>query len=337
MKEALVIGAGPAGLATAAMLAKHGVVATLVDRDGRIGGAYARLDPELLMTSPASLTALPGMPVTHSGYFTSAEYLAYLTAYAAAHALVPERGTVEQIQTSGPGYTVRMTGDERNYETIVVASGVFESPHRPRIEGSPSVPVIHSAQWMTRRHAIAGSHVLIVGGATSAVEIAEHCARRGCTTTVAARKLALGPQTILGFDPAIIGLPVLSHVRPRKFCAGETVPAGDRGFAKLRARGAIAVHREPVRIDGRTVTLADGHRCDVDLVVLATGYRHEAAFLPPEVARTARGMVRCRRNESTSHRNVFVVGAPCANSAASQYLYGIARDAERVAHAIAER
>ena len=337
MREALVIGAGPAGLAIAAMLGRNGVDARLIDREGTIGGAYARLDPEMLMTSPASLTALPGIPVTRGGYFTGAEYVAYLTAYAAAYGLVPERGVVQSVRASGPGYVVGLRDDELSCETIVVASGVHETPYRPHFEGTPTIPVIHSAQWVTRRHAIAGSRVLIVGGATSAVEIAEHCARRGCTTTVATRKLALGPQTIFGFDPAIIVLPVLAHLRPRSFCQGETVPAGDRGFAELRERGAISVHHEPIKIDGRTVTLADGHHCDVDLVVLATGYRHEAAFLPPEVARTARGIVRCRRNESISHRSLFVIGAPCARSAASQYLYGIARDAQRVASTIAQR
>lgn len=327
----LVIGAGPAGLATAASLQRLGKAVRLIDRDGRIGGAYARIDPTMLMTSPASLTALPGLPIDRPPpYFTVGEYLAYLTAYAAAAGLAPERKAVQRVRASGPAYVV---DDTDSYETIVVASGVFDSPVRPAIAGTPSVPVIHSSQWVTATHARPGSRVLVVGGATSAVEIAEHCARRGCVTTVAARTLSIGPQTILGFDPAVAVLPLLSWVRPRAFCAGATVPAGDRGFRELR----IPVHREPRSIDGAIATLADGHRCEVDLVVLATGYRHEAAFLPAELARTPRGLARCRRNESVSHRGVFVVGAPCSRSAASQYLYGIARDAEAVARVIAER
>jgi hypothetical protein len=71
--------------------------------------------------------------------------------------------------------------------------------------------------------------------------------------------------------------------------------------------------------------------------VLATGYHHATPFLPAYLARTPRNLVRCRANESVSARGIFVVGAPCSRSAASQYLYGISRDAERVARVIAER
>lgn len=342
MREAIVIGAGPAGLAAAVLLARRGVAVRLLDRTGQPGGAYARIDPTMRMTSPARLTALPGRPLAEvPPYFTVGEYLAYLQAYAASAPDI-ERAVVERVRAVGPGYELAIAGegfDDRTLacETVIVASGVYDFPVVPVLPGTPTVPVIHAAHWQTARDARPGRRVLVVGGATSAVEIAEHCARRGCVTTLATRQLALGPQTILGFDPANVVMPLLAHVRPRRFCDGATVPAGDRGFAELRRRGALAVHREPVRIDGRTATLADGHVCEVDLVVLATGYRHEAPFLPADLARTRRGTVRCRRNESVSHRGVFVIGAPCARSAASQYLYGIARDAEAVACELAER
>jgi putative flavoprotein involved in K+ transport len=336
-----VIGAGPAGLATAAALATRGVEIRMIDREALIGGAYARMDPTLLMTSPAALTGLPGMtaPPPRAGlYLTAAEYVAYLRDYADAHDLVPEAATVSRVRVSGPGYRVELaSGEVVDAETIVVASGVFDHPYRPTFAGTPAMRVIHSAEW--RRDLVKlGMRVVVVGGATSAVEIAELCARAGCTTTVAARRIAIGPQQVLGLDPTFISLPLLAYVRPHQFCRGTyTVPAGDRGFAKLRRNGSLAVRREPVRIDGTIVELADGHRCEADLVVLATGYQHAAPFLPEDLARTPRGIADTRRNESVSHRGIFVVGAPCARAAASQYLYGIARDARRVADTIKAR
>src|SRR4051812_28115049 len=49
----LVVGAGPAGLATAACLVSEGIRVHLVDRDGAPGGAYRRMYPATTLLSRA--------------------------------------------------------------------------------------------------------------------------------------------------------------------------------------------------------------------------------------------------------------------------------------------
>ena len=333
----LVIGGGPAGLATAAMLRSRGVRFRLIDREGAIGGAYARMDPDLVMTSPAKLVGLPGLALAATGpYATAREYHAYLRDYARTHELVPEAAEVERIAPAAGGYRVALRGGEAiETPAVVVATGMFDFPYAPELPGEPSVEVIHARDW---RNALAtpGKRVVVVGGASSAIEIAEICAARGCPVVLAARRVWIGPAKVLGVDPALAVLPVLARTRPRKFCNGEvTVPGVDRGFKALCKRNAILVRREPVRIDGARVSFADGAGTSADLVVLATGYRHAAPFLPPDLARTDSGSPRCEHAESVSHRGLFFVGVPCARSAASQYLYGIARDAAAVAERLA--
>src|SRR5204862_8150587 len=114
-------------------------------------------------------------------------------------------------------------------------------------------------------------------------------------------------------------------------------PGTDRGFAKLRRQGAIVVRGELRRVDGTRAEFADGARAEIDLVVLATGYQHATPFLPGDLERTPRGAARCKASESVSHRGLFFVGSPCARTAASQVLYGIARDAGGVARTSARR
>jgi len=333
----LVIGGGPAGLATAAMLRARGVPVRLIDREGTIGGAYARMDPDILMTSPARLVGLPGLALAARGpYATAREYHAYLRDYARTHELAPEAGVVEAIAPAASGYRVALRGGETiDAAAVIVATGMFDFPHLPELPSDGSVEVIHARAWRNAL-ATAGRRVVIVGGASSAIEIAEVCASRGCRVVVAARRIAIGPAKVLGVDPALAVLPVLARTRPRKFCNGEvTVPGVDRGFKALCKRSAILVRPEPIRIDDTRVVLADGAQVPADLVVLATGYRHAAPFLPADLARTEGASPRCEHAESVSHRGLYFVGVPCARSAASQYLYGIARDAAAVAERLA--
>ncbi|MBK9037219.1 MAG: NAD(P)/FAD-dependent oxidoreductase [Myxococcales bacterium] len=343
MADVAIIGAGPAGLATAAMLRATGASVRVLDRAGAIGGAYGRMDPTLVMTSPTRLVGLPGLaPPIDGPYATAGAYHAYLVDYAAAHAVTPEVGEVTAVVAAGAAYELAVAGggaratvERIAARAVVVATGMFDFPVVPVLAGAATVPVIHAAAWRADL-AVPGRRVVVVGGASSAIEIAELCARRGACVTVAARRISATPATILGVDPAFALFPLLARVRPRRWCArGQTVPAADRGFAELRRRGAITVRADLTRLDGARATFADGTRADVDLVVLATGYRFASAFLPATVARWPRGTPRCDRNLSASHPGLFFVGSPCARSAASQYLYGIARDAAAVAPAIA--
>jgi putative flavoprotein involved in K+ transport len=314
-------------------LRARNVPVRLIDRDGAIGGAYARMDPDIVMTSPAKLVGLPWLPVTAAGpYATAREYHAYLGHYARSHELAPEAGEVERIAPVAGGYRVALRGGEAvETPAVVVATGMFDFPYSPEIPSDGSIEVIHARDW---RNALAtpGKRVVVVGGASSAIEIAEVCATRGCFVILAARRVSIGPAKVLGVDPALALFPVLARTRPRKFCNGEvTVPGVDRGFKALRKRGAILVRKEPVRIDGERVSFADGAGTKADLVVFATGYRHAAPFVPADLARTDSGAPRCEHGESVSHQGLYFVGVPCARSAASQYLYGIARDAEALA------
>ena len=219
-------------------------------------------------------------------------------------------------------------------------SPVIPRDPRPRRCGVPS---LHARDWRGPG-ALAGARepLLVIGGATSAVEIAEEAATAGVPVTLAVRsRLHVARQSFLGrdvhhFDPPVAALP--AWVAPGHCANRPTLPGTDRGFSRLRALGRIAVRPALARLEpGGVAHFADGSTARFGCVVAATGYTFATPFLPASVARAAAGHLLARHGESVSWPGLFTVGSPCAARLDSEFLRGIARDAETVARTIAAR
>lgn len=339
----LVVGAGPAGLATAASLELVGIPFRLVDRDGRTGGAYEEVVPDLVLASPRRYTVLPGLVADPGGeYVTTGEYRDYLRRYARHFGLVAEKREVVRISREGDGFLVRFADGEERFPFVVVATGMFDSPVFPEIDGLPrDERCVHSAAY---RRPPAGTRVLVIGAATSGVEIAEDCARAGAPVTVSTRSgIKILPQRFLGRD--LHDWARLFEPLPRwtsRFlgvsCEDRpTLPGTDLGFKEFVKAGKIR-ERGPVRrFEGMRAFFADGSAEDFDRIFCATGYAFAMPFLDESVARARAGHPRTRRNESTTWRNLFFVGTPCAGSMASEFLRGMVKDAPAVAEEIRRR
>lgn len=340
----LIVGAGPAGLAAAACLKKLGKSARFVDREELVGGAYARMNPAITLSSPSRFVHLPHLEHQHTeAYITAGRYGAYLERYASELGLSPEAAELVSLSVNTNGDFVAEFHDDTStvYEAVVVATGMFDFPRLPEIPGlqddAEAPEVVHASDWREPRE---GERLLVIGGATSAIEVAEACGHAGIGVTVSARSgIAIMRQRAFGRDLHDVFYPLLKYLpvwTARGFCEkAPTQPGIDLGFKKLKRRGLIQVRGGVQRFEGKTACFSGGHREDFDRVVCATGFDYGVSFLPAGVERARAGHPRCRDNQSVNVPGLFFLGFPCSRAVLSEFLAGISNDAPKMARDIA--
>lgn len=312
----LVIGAGPAGLSTAAELLARDVPTIVLERGQQLGSAWVGRYNGLRFNTSRRTSALPGAPFPREyGQFpTRDQYLAYLQHYAAEHRVTVETGvTVTGIHREGDGWALTTTSGERRARHVVVATGVF---NRPRLSGWAMEhgfdgEVLHSSTYRDAAH-FAGRTVVVVGASTSGMEIAYQLAIGGAAKV---RLAVRTPPNILFREvngvPGDLSAPLLLHLPTRVAdrliftvqrrligdLSAHGLPSPTQGMmARQKADGSGPAVVDPVVLDAIRsgaiqyvpavtgldpdgVVLADGSHLAADTVILATGYQTGLADL----------------------------------------------------------
>lgn len=310
----LVVGAGPAGLATAAALTEAGRAVTLLERSDRVGASWAARYDSLHLHTVRWLSGLPGLPIPrrYGRWVSRDDLVGYLADYARVHGLRPELGvTVTSLDRAAPGWAVHTSDGSRTARRVVLATGYSHSPRRPDWPGVDTFPgdLRHSADYR-EPSAYAGRHVLVVGAGNSAGEIALDLLRAGARVTLSVRsppnivrRDVLGvPSQLFGIAtkraPAAVLNPLAAVLRrisvpdlsayglPRtanpytQFRRTGTVPILDTGIVSAVRSGRVRVVAATTAVDGPRIRLADGGTVEPDAVIAATGY---TPALPPLV------------------------------------------------------
>src|SRR5688572_22280499 len=137
--DTVVIGAGPAGLATSRELGRRGVDHVVLERGDSIGHTWANLYDSLVLHTGKHLSSLPGLrfPQTTSLFPSRLEFLDYLHRYAGAFRLPLElNANVIDVVRGARGWTVRTdVGLDVWARAVVVATGIVANPHVADIPG----------------------------------------------------------------------------------------------------------------------------------------------------------------------------------------------------------
>ncbi len=300
-----VVGAGPAGLAAAAMLAKAGARVVVLERT-EVGASWTSRYDCLHLHTVRWLSGLPGYPIPRSsGKWPSRDGVVdYLRAYAARSALdVRASVDVDRIDREDERWVVRSAGGDVDADRVVVATGYSNVPFVPDWPGAFEGEIVHSTAYRNPKP-FRGRRVLVVGSGNSGAEIAADVSSGGAAEVllsvrtppaIVRRDTAGIPTQLLGIasshlpvsvadrvattmrriafpDLAALGLP--APERPySEFLRRRVIPVIDVGIVDAIRSGRVRVVADVERLDGEAVVLVDGSRAAVDVLVAATGFR----------------------------------------------------------------
>lgn len=301
--DAIVVGAGPAGLAASRELSRRGIAHIVLERGASAGHTWLHLYDSLVLHTGKHLSALPGMRLARDTplFPTRHDFVAYLEAYAQAFRvplMTDAHVTVARREQSG--WIVRLDrGDELRARSLVFATGIVANPYEPTIPGRERYGgrVLHSVAYR-RPEPFVGQRVLVVGAGNSAGEIAAELAASGAEVTISVRSGARAvPRALLGVPiqyvaVALNPLPRRARQAIQRLTAraGELVrgptplppPPPDKcsdipliGFHLVDALRAGRIRLE-TGIAGFSATGAvfeEGGEDRFDVVILATGFR----------------------------------------------------------------
>ena len=306
-RQTVVIGAGPAGLATAAQLRRAGIPVLVLERADAVAASWRGRYDRLRLNSSRPFSKLPGARYPRgTGMFPSRDQVVeYLEAYARDHELeIRFRTHVERIDPDGMGWILQTSTGEIPAADVVVAAGYEHTFSVPKWPGRDTFAgrLIHSAEYRNADE-FHGDDVLVVGPGSSGMEIAYDLAENGAARV---RLAVRTPPNIILREPLgpllarqLVKLPaeradrLMSFVRRRRI--GDLTEFGlpepeegvvsrlkrlgvapaiiDREVLDAIREGRIEIVGAVEALDEKGVMLAGGSRIEPDAVITATGYR----------------------------------------------------------------
>ena len=352
-EPAVIIGAGPAGLAAAQVLRRRGLRFRLLERGDRPGHSWSRLYDSLTLHTGKHLSALPGMRFPRSTplFPSRDDFLDYLESYVRTFDLDVETGTpVTTVERDGV-WLVHTPNETIATQTLIVATGIIPGPFVPDIPGRAGFEgrLMHSIDYL-RPAPFVGRRVLVVGVGNSGGEIGAELARAGVDTTIAVRSGAnVVPRTIAGVPIQYLSVYVrklprgaqerivaaIGHISEKRrgppvlprppYSPLDAIPLIGFNLADEIRAGRVAVRPGLERFTRNGVLFTDRTEADFDDVILATGFRPALGPIAHLVRTDERGFaLRTDRIRSADHQDLYFIGH---NYDSSGGLQNIVRDA----------
>ena len=312
--DAVVIGAGQAGLSSSYHLKRRGLSHVVLDADESPGGAWQHRWDSLTMQDVHGIASLPDSdsPGTPEGR-ANAVVPAYFADYERTHDLPVVRPVRVDSVTDVDGLLVVRAGDRSwTTRTIVNATGTWSHPFVPHYPGVESFrgEQLHTVEFPGADHFV-GKRVVVVGGGASAVQFLGELAPVTDTLWVTRREPVWrtdefnpdrGREAVALVEERVRrGLPPTSVVS----VTGLALREQEREAERL---GAYERHPMFASVEPDGVRLPDGTFEPADVILWATGFRPAVTHLAPLHLRSEHGGIQLDGTTAVADPRVQLVG-----------------------------
>jgi thioredoxin reductase (NADPH) len=316
--DAVVIGAGPVGLACALEIQRQGLTVTVVDK-GALVNSIVGYPTNMEFFSTPELLEIGGYPFPMASYKPHREdALDYYQRVAASEKLglrLYER--VVGLRGQAGDFVVETTKGEIAARAVVVATGFFDVPNPL---GVPGEDLPHVNHYFKEPYAHAGQDVVVVGAKNSSAKAALSLVRSGARVTLVVRGAEVSESVKYWIRPDL-----LNRIKEGRITAyfNTTITA-------------ITPHTVEV-------TTPEGSRSiPADYVYALSGYRPDYTLLvnmlalPLDENDVARPPLFDVATHETARPGVYVAGTVCGGLATSRWFIENGRHhAQLIAKALA--
>jgi thioredoxin reductase (NADPH) len=328
VREVLVVGAGPTGLAVAIALKQLGIDYLVVEK-GALVESIRRFPVNMVFFTTPELMEIGGIPLT-TPYDkpTRLEALQYYRkicdTFQLQVCLREEVLAIEQDDEAGERIFLLETRSHlgvrrfRKARVVVLAMGYYDAPN---MLGVPGEDLPHVRHYFDEPHPYYRQRVVIVGGKNSAAEAALDLYRNGAQVTLVHRGAALGDSVKYWVKPDI----------ENRLREGSIAARFNTEIVEIR----------PTEIEVRDTATGESSAIPAESVLLLTGYHADPEFLRRAGVEVNPDTAVPRHDPETFETNVpnlFIAGGQVAGKKTGTVFIENGRfHGERIAKVIAAR
>ena len=253
--DAVVVGAGPVGLACAIEARRHGLRARVVEK-GALVNSIVGYPAHMEFFSTPELIEIGGYPFPVQGYKpTREEAIEYYRGVASRETLdirLYER--VLDVRGARGDFTVATSKGEHRARSVIVATGFFDQPNLMNVPGESFPKVTH---YYKEPYQYVRQKVAVIGARNSAAKAALDCYRHGAEVSLIVRSPALSDKIKYWIRPDL----------ENRIAEGSIRAYFDTAVQEIREASVLLAGPDGVR------------EIENDWVLAMTGYHPDYRFL----------------------------------------------------------